>query len=148
MTAGPPDYTALAKLHAEAFAPLGRGWDAREIASIAARGEVIEAPGGFALISTVLDEAELLTIAVLPARRREGVGRELLLAAMDIARRSGAAKMHLEVAADNAPARRLYESAGFEKVGARAKYYARRDGARTDAVLYAAKLADLKERSS
>jgi ribosomal-protein-alanine N-acetyltransferase len=43
--------------------------------------------------------------------------------------------MHLEVAADNAPALALYQRAGFETVGRRRGYYARIEGPAQDAVL-------------
>jgi ribosomal protein S18 acetylase RimI-like enzyme len=52
-------------------------------------------------------------LAVLPARRRLGVGRALLEAIADDARRLGCCKLTLEVREDN-PAVRLYRGAGFQ----------------------------------
>lgn len=71
----------------------------------------------------VLDEAELMTIAVHPAFRRRGVARQLLRTAMDAAYAEGARIYHLEVRAGNEAAQKLYESFGFEAVGRRPKYY-------------------------
>ena len=85
---------------------------------------LVEAQGGMLLARVAADEAEVLTLAVLPALRRQGLGRALLQAAMAEARRRGAASMTLEVAVDNVAARDLYTSAGFTQVGRRRRYYA------------------------
>jgi len=69
------------------------------------------------------DEAEILTICVVPAARRTGHGGALLAAAEARAAADGAAKMFLEVAADNVAALSMYRSAGYETVGRRARYY-------------------------
>lgn len=81
------------------------------------------APGGFVLSRQVLDEAEILTIGVLPAGRRQGQARALLAAIQTQLQASGAARLFLEVAEDNHPALRLYEQAGFGSVGHRKDYY-------------------------
>lgn len=52
-------------------------------------------------------------LAVLPAWRGRGVGRSLLAAAEDRAKRRGCCKLTLEVQDDNAPALSLYEGFGF-----------------------------------
>jgi ribosomal protein S18 acetylase RimI-like enzyme len=52
-------------------------------------------------------------LAVVPAARGEGVGRALLGAALDEARKRGCVKVTLEVREDNARARRVYEHVGF-----------------------------------
>jgi ribosomal-protein-alanine N-acetyltransferase len=85
-------------------------------------------PAGMVIWSTILDEAEIMTLAVLPPWRRRGVGGALLDAAMDGARAGGACTMFLEAAADNAAALALYGSRGFERVGLRKKYYGDVDG--------------------
>lgn len=51
--------------------------------------------------------------AVVPRLRGRGVGRELLSALLTRARACGLRQLSLEVLAVNAPARRLYESAGM-----------------------------------
>lgn len=137
--AAPDAAPALAAIHAECFPP-GEAWSAEAIAGLMAMPGVaaLHRPGeGFVLFRAAADEAEILTIAVRPAARRRGAGRALLAAAMAAAAEVGARRMVLEVAATNAPARALYEGAGFVMAGLRRRYYA--DG--TDALLLAAPLA-------
>ena len=81
-----------------------------------------DAPLGFALFRTVVDEAELLLIAVAPDHARRGVGRALLDAFIDRARADGARRVHLEVRDGNSAAS-LYRSAGFAAAGRRRGYY-------------------------
>jgi ribosomal protein S18 acetylase RimI-like enzyme len=59
-----------------------------------------------------------LTIAVVPSRRGKGLGRELLSALLDQARKDGFATVSLSVEPEN-PALHLYERHGFVKVGER-----------------------------
>lgn len=82
-------------------------------------------PVACALARVVGDDAEILTIGVLPAARRGGLGRRLVEAACDEAARRGAAALFLEVAEDNAAARMLYTQSGFVQVGRRPSYYLR-----------------------
>ncbi|MBS0520778.1 MAG: ribosomal protein S18-alanine N-acetyltransferase [Proteobacteria bacterium] len=141
---GAPDLDAAAALHADAFATLGeRGWTSREMA------ELLAAPGvagclasgldgtaaGFALLRTAADEAELLTIAVRPTCRRQGIARRLLKVVIALARDRGARSLFLEVGADNPGARALYDQIGFRTVGRRAAYYIRSGGPPADAVV-------------
>ena len=76
------------------------------------------------LARVAADEAEVLTLAVVGAARRAGVGRRLLAAAMGEAARRGAASMFLEVGERNGAALGLYAGAGFVAVGRRERYYA------------------------
>ncbi len=80
-------------------------------------------PAGLVLWRRVLDEAEILTIAVLPPWRRQGLGGVLLRAAMDAVAQVGAVSMFLEAAADNLPALELYRRHDFEQIGLRKGYY-------------------------
>ena len=127
---------ALAALHAAAFAP-ARGWSAAEFDSFLADPAclLVARPEGFALARVTLDEAEHLTIATDPARRRQGVARGLLGALFGGLAGRGAESLFLEVAEDNAAARALYAGAGFAMAGRRRGYYPRRDGAATDALI-------------
>lgn len=84
-------------------------------------------PAGMVLWRVAGDEAEILTIAVLPPWRRHGLGRRLLDHAMAESRTQGAAAMFLEVAADNVNAQALYQARGFVQVGVRKGYYAGKD---------------------
>jgi ribosomal-protein-alanine N-acetyltransferase len=79
--------------------------------------------GGMVLARVMADESEILTLAVMPERRRDGLGRALLLAAMAWATEQGARAMFLEVAVANLAAQALYRQAGFIEVGRRPNYY-------------------------
>lgn len=97
------------------------------------------APAGFALARAIIDEVELLLIAVRPALRRRGIGRLLLDRAIEAARSGGARRLHLEMRGGNS-AESLYLDAGFERVGMRRNYYRGRNGERFDALTLALKL--------
>ena len=92
-------------------------------------------PAGFAMVRQVLDEVELLLIAVIPVQRRRGVGQALLRAVLADAQADNARKVHLEVRAGN-EASRLYTAFGFAKVGERRGYYRGRGGQLHDAHTY------------
>lgn len=62
------------------------------------------------------DLAGVLSFAVTEKRRRQGIGTEMLSAALRWARISGARSSWLQVHADNAPAIALYQKFGFRKV--------------------------------
>ncbi|MEL6765718.1 MAG: GNAT family N-acetyltransferase [Pseudomonadota bacterium] len=88
-----------------------------------------------AVLRFAADEAEILTLGVVPEARRRGLGTALLAASIAIAEGCGAASIFLEVAEDNDAARALYAAAGFEEVGRRDGYYERRDGSRVAALV-------------
>ncbi|PZG14743.1 ribosomal-protein-alanine N-acetyltransferase [Micromonospora craterilacus] len=69
------------------------------------------------------DEAWVQNVAVRRDVQRRGVGRLLLEALLAEAARQGVRAVLLEVAADNAPAQRLYAMYGFEPIGVRRGYY-------------------------
>jgi len=94
---------------------------------------------GYAHVRAVVDEAELLNVAVDPRGRRCGLGRRLLEAAQAVARGGGAERMFLEVRADNEAAIGLYRSCGWEQVGIRKRYYSE-DGA--DAIVMSIDLVE------
>jgi ribosomal-protein-alanine N-acetyltransferase len=85
-------------------------------------------PLGFIIARVIIDDAEVLALGVHPTARRAGVAAWLLGEALARAKRRGATAMFLEVAEDNAPARALYDRAGFVAVGRRPGYYRRADG--------------------
>ena len=95
---------------------------------------------GFAIARIVLDEAELMMLAVDPSARGRGVGARLLDRFAATAARRGAARLHLEVREGN-PALRLYARARFASVGRREAYYRGRDG-RSSAALTLARAVE------
>lgn len=82
-------------------------------------GEVV----GYAGLAASGRQADVQTVAVAPSAQGTGVGRVLLDALLAEAVRREVAAVLLEVRADNAPARTLYERAGFERIGLRRRYY-------------------------
>lgn len=105
----------------------------RQDAWVAERGREVVAT---ALFQTVLDESELLRLAVVQHGRRAGIGRALLRHGLAELRRRGVEHCFLEVRADNQAALGLYRALGFRTTGRRARYYS--DG--TDALLFSRRL--------
>jgi ribosomal-protein-alanine N-acetyltransferase len=68
-------------------------------------------------------DAQVMTIGTTTGQQRRGVGAVLLAALLARAREVGAAHVYLEVRVDNDPALRLYERAGFVRMGRRRGYY-------------------------
>ena len=101
--------------------------------------EAAERFRGFALGRIAADEAELLTIAVDPVHRRQGIGRTCCAAFETEAKSRGAVRAFLEVASTNETARRLYLASGWIGHGCRNAYY-RTPAGRVDAVLMSKRL--------
>lgn len=80
----------------------------------------VAAYGGF---WKAVDEAHFTNIAVHPAARRRGLGRQLLKALLGLAKQNGCLRATLEVRPSNTAALRLYESEGFSAAALRPHYY-------------------------
>jgi RimJ/RimL family protein N-acetyltransferase len=78
-----------------------------------------------------------LGLMVAASHRRRGIGRALLAAAEEWARRAGVSKLELHVFPHNEAAIALYEGFGYEREGFRRRHYRRPDGTYVDAVLMA-----------
>jgi len=137
----PTELDALAQIHAACFA---EAWDADALATLLAmpgafallaRDEDNGVLLGFVMIRGAADEAEIITLGVDPARRRQGLGRALLAAGLSEAAARGSVRLFLEVAADNSAALALYRAAGFSEIGRRADYYHRANGKMTALVM-------------
>ncbi len=129
---------ALAQLHQAAFAP-SRGWSVDEFDALCRASGVLlfTRAKGFALARTVTDEIELLTLAVHPDARRQGIADGLMRDWLcDRSERSA----FLEVAADNHAALALYAKHGFSVIGRRKGYYRRAGVPSVDALLMQASL--------
>jgi ribosomal-protein-alanine N-acetyltransferase len=83
------------------------------------------APVGFALALALGEEAEIVSLGVLPDHRRCGIGSAILDAVCREALLRGAERVVLETASDNQAARALYAGRGFTVVGCRRNYYRR-----------------------
>lgn len=90
---------------------------------------------GFSLSRQIVDEAELLLLAVEPKWHNRGVGSTLLKDFIAHARKSGIVTLHLEVRENN-PAIQFYSDHGFENVHRRPAYYKGIDGVYYDAMSY------------
>ena len=77
---------------------------------------------GYAGIALGVD-ADVMTMGVLPDFRGRGLGRVLMGALIDVARRWGSERVFLEVRESNAAAISLYENSGFEVVGRTKGYF-------------------------
>lgn len=128
------DAPALARIHAEAFA---RPWEAHDIERMLADPAFIgdgvftgsnNSLEGFALSRQVLDEAEILTLAMTRGRRGRGYGRALLGAHLGRLAARGVTSLFLEVEEANHPAIGLYRTFGFDEIGRRDGYYAKPEG--------------------
>ena len=121
------DAAALAALHRVCF---DRHWSEDSFAGLL-KGAGVHALGnadGFIVIRCVAGEAEILTLGVVPARRRAGLARKLVRAALQLAvDESQVGRVFLEVAANNYGARDLYAGFGFICHGRRRQYYANMD---------------------
>ncbi|MCP4318420.1 MAG: GNAT family N-acetyltransferase [Hyphomicrobiales bacterium] len=91
--------------------------------------------GGFVLARLAADEAEILTIAVSPKYRQNGLGWRLMGAVLRHLRAEGTPSLFLEVDEGNDAAITLYRKIGFSKVAERAAYYDQDSGARTAALV-------------
>lgn len=139
---GVRDLPAIMPVMTGAFAPcFGEAWTEAQCAGVLAMpgSDLIIAHGdgaiGFALSRTVIDECELMLIAVAPHSQHHGVGRALLSTMIGNARIGGARTVFLEVRQGN-PAIAFYSLAGFAEVGKRRNYYRGRNGESFDALTY------------
>lgn len=140
--AGPRDVARMGQIMEASFDPrFGEAWNAMQLAGAMGiadtwgqLGLVGEEAFGFSLTRRVIDEAELMLVAVMPSGRGHGRGRRLVEGAMQKARQRGAHKMFLEVRDGNLAALGLYESLGFSEAGRRQNYYNGAMGERFDAI--------------
>jgi len=120
------DAEALARLHAACFA---ESWSAASLRGLFAGPGVFAfaCADGFILAREAGGEAEILTLAVAPPARRQGIARRLVQSAAAHAAGLGAGILFLEVATDNQAAIGLYEGLGFIPAGRRKAYYGAQD---------------------
>ncbi|MBQ7602248.1 MAG: ribosomal protein S18-alanine N-acetyltransferase [Lachnospiraceae bacterium] len=85
--------------------------------------EDAEGIAGYSVSTVVLDEGSLDNLAVTAAKRGHGYGRILLQNALKDAQNGGIKRFFLEVRESNERAVRLYEKAGFTRIGVRKAYY-------------------------
>lgn len=133
-----------------AFAPeFGEAWNRRQVTDALTIGNcrygIVDSTGqkpeqgvaaaGFFMIRGVLDEAELLLLAVKPEMRGGGLGGKLLEMFESDAANHGQTRLFLEMREGN-PAEFLYRKFGFTQIGRRPKYYTGAGGTRLDALTF------------
>jgi [ribosomal protein S18]-alanine N-acetyltransferase len=79
--------------------------------------------GGYIVFWLVADEMHILNLAVAPELRREGIGKKLVLAALERSLQKGAKRAFLEVRVSNIAAQKLYANLGFTGTSLRRDYY-------------------------
>ena len=137
-----PHLPLVAALHAEIFptepwseASLAGLWASPGCFGWIASGAPAARPQGFVLARLAADEAELISLGVRAAARRQGLGAGLLAAVAEAAEAAGARALFLEVAESNGAARAFYDARGFREVGRRPDYYHTGRGGSEDAVI-------------
>lgn len=132
------DARPLYQVHKEAFPVY---WKESEIAEmlltsgtqawLARMGQ----PVGMLMTRAQFEQAEILTIAVVPAARRSGIASRLMAEAEKTLAGQGVRKIFLEVAENNGFAVALYTRLGYEEVSRRRDYYKQSDNSYVDALV-------------
>ncbi|MDH3689309.1 MAG: ribosomal protein S18-alanine N-acetyltransferase [Gammaproteobacteria bacterium] len=91
---------------------------------------------GYGIMSVGIGECHLLNICIRPQSQSNGLGTNLVLQLVEVARQRRAQIAFLEVRKSNDAAQRVYSRLGFNEIGVRSDYYPARRG-REDAVILA-----------
>ena len=133
------DAARLSQLHRASF---HRGWGTDEFEQILIERNALghrlrtgQQIIGFIVSRMAADEAEILSVAVASRYRGRGYSRDLLRTHLGYLAGAGSKTVFLEVEENNAPARALYQRAGFRVVGRRERYYKDAGGAQLNAVV-------------
>lgn len=89
---------------------------------------------GFCILQPVLDEANLLLMAVHPSQQGKGLGYQLLDQSVAMLK-NNPVQIFLEVREGNAAAIKLYEKSDFHQIDLRKNYYPNTDGTREHAII-------------
>ncbi len=81
-----------------------------------------EAVVGFARVDRIRDNGDVWGILTHPSKCRKGIGTLMLFSALNKLKRDGVTTVHLTTGSQNFPAQRIYDKAGFRKVGAFAMF--------------------------
>ncbi len=129
------DAEAIAKLEQECFS--AHPWSEEELtesllkynyrffvaAEVDENGEETGNIVGYVGMYIVAAEGNITNVAVTTPARRQGVGRGLMNALCEYSKKSDCIALTLEVRVSNAPAKKLYQSLGFEIAGVRKNFY-------------------------
>lgn len=89
---------------------------------------------GFCILQPVLDEANLLLMAIHPSQQGRGLGYQLLEESITLLK-NNPVQIFLEVRESNQAAIALYEKSGFHQIDLRKNYYPNKDGSREHAII-------------
>jgi len=105
-------------------------WSERSIASelenplslwlVAEEGDRVT---GYIGSQTVMEESDMMNVAVHPNHRNRGIATKLITSLVEQLHQKGSHSLSLEVRLSNTPAVALYEKLGFQQVGRRPNYY-------------------------
>lgn len=134
------DIASIMPVMNAAFDPCyGEAWTASQCLSVLSLPDshlhlarIGKAMVGFALTRGVLDEEELLLIAVMPELTRKGIATTILNAVIALAQKKGRNRLFIEVRKNNS-AIEFYRRSGFAAIGTRPAYYSGPNGNRLDA---------------
>lgn len=136
------EFAAMAKIHGQSFA---KAWSASTFRDMFEDGvqysgilvHDAEQALGFIIISKIIDEAEIITICILPEKRGKAFGAKLLQHQIEQLKQQEVKKLFLEVNENNSSAIRLYKKLGFLPTATRKNYYRLADGSCADALIFA-----------
>jgi ribosomal-protein-alanine N-acetyltransferase len=97
-------------------------------------------PVAMVVYRVTFEQSDMLTLAVIPAWRRNGIAKILMDVMLENCQKLGAKKLFLEVEVGNDHAIKLYEDAGFKHISRRKLYYQQIDGSLTDALVMMKKM--------
>jgi ribosomal-protein-alanine N-acetyltransferase len=97
----------------------GKGSETQKAQTEVPPGSIV----GFGVAQPFRKTGRIITLDVLPAVRRHGLGAELIVACEDRLRERGCAEIYLETAVDNEPALKLYHKMGYTILRTLPGYY-------------------------
>lgn len=89
---------------------------------------------GFCILQPVVDEANLLLMAIHPSQQGKGLGYQLLEESIALLK-NNPVQIFLEVRESNKAAIALYEKSDFHQIDLRKNYYPHKDGSREHAII-------------
>ena len=127
----------LVQSHPWTLKQFNEALDSYQSTVIEQHGQVI----GFCILQPVLDEANLLLMAVHPQFQGSGYGFKLLDESVDLLKNSPV-QIFLEVRESNKAAIKLYEKSDFHQIDLRKNYYPNLDGTREHAIIMVKSCSD------
>jgi len=133
----------LSRLQKTCYLPQGeKHWSTESFLQTLTRGDIHAAilmchddPIGFYVVSVQTDQAEILSLGIIPTHQRKGFGRYMMMHILSLQKSTPIKSFFLDVRSDNMAAIALYEKVGFTPCGRRKAYYTLLDNSEVDAIL-------------